>query len=69
MSVIICLVGCAITWPILFPINATGGGGSKQLDVLNFGNVKNTWKYFAHVGCAYLFFGKYPHKSSLFIGN
>jgi hypothetical protein len=61
MSVVICLVGCAITWPILFPINATGGGGQLQLDILNFGNVKNTWKYFAHVGCAYLFFGKYRY--------
>jgi hypothetical protein len=31
---------------------------------LNFGNVQNTWKYFAHVGCAYLFFGKY-HSSGV----
>ncbi|KAF2396576.1 DUF221-domain-containing protein [Trichodelitschia bisporula] len=57
ISVIICLVGCAITWPVLFPINITGGGGNQQLDKLNFGNVVNPWKYFAHAGCAWLFFG------------
>lgn len=34
---IICFVGCCITWPILFPINATGGVGKQQLDLLTFG--------------------------------
>lgn len=28
-----------ITWPILFPVNATGGGGASGLDVLAYGNV------------------------------
>ncbi|KAF2152287.1 DUF221-domain-containing protein [Myriangium duriaei CBS 260.36] len=57
-GVIACLVGMAITWPILFPVNATGGGGNVQLDVINIGNIKNSYyRYFAHVGCAYLFFG------------
>lgn len=35
--VVICFVGCCITWPVLFPINATGGGGKRQLDLLTFG--------------------------------
>lgn len=58
IAVISCIVGCCITWPILFPINITGGGGQKQLDMLALGNVKdNYWRYLAHAGCAYLFFG------------
>lgn len=58
ISVITCLVGCAITFPILLPINATGGGGKTQLDVITLSNVTNNYyKYFAHAGCAYLFFG------------
>ncbi|KAF2459070.1 hypothetical protein BDY21DRAFT_283308 [Lineolata rhizophorae] len=58
MGVVTCLVGCAITWPVLFPVNITGGGGQRQLDILTIGNVSNSyWRYFAHAGCAYLFFG------------
>ncbi|KAF2671970.1 DUF221-domain-containing protein [Microthyrium microscopicum] len=57
MSVIICLVGAAITWPVLFPVNATGGGISQQLDILTFANCASNWRYYAHVGCAWLFFG------------
>jgi hypothetical protein len=58
MSVITCFVGCLITWPVLFPINATGGGGQEQLDILSMSNVTNNYfKLFAHAGCAYLFFG------------
>lgn len=59
MAVITCLVGCCITFPVLFPINITGGGGKSQLDILTLGNVTNNYyKMFAHTGCAYLFFGK-----------
>ncbi|KAI5244242.1 DUF221-domain-containing protein [Aureobasidium subglaciale] len=58
MAVITCLVGCCITFPVLFPINITGGGGKSQLDILTLGNVTNNYyKMFAHTGCAYLFFG------------
>lgn len=65
ISVVICLVGCVITWPILFPVNATGGGGNKQLDILNMSNVKNSYyRYFAHVGCAYIYFGSYFSSSA-----
>lgn len=58
ICVVMCLVGCAITWPVLFPVNITGGGGKTQFDVLTMGNVQNSYyRYFAHAGCAYLFFG------------
>lgn len=62
ISIVCCLVGCAITWPVLFPINATGGGGLKQLDILTLGNVTgntngaNYFKLFAHAGCAIIYF-------------
>ncbi|KAL6249411.1 phosphate metabolism protein 7 [Rhinocladiella similis] len=57
MSIIICFVGCCITWPILFPVNATGGGGQKQLNVLSFSNVEDKNRYFAHVFVAWIFIG------------
>lgn len=58
MSVVCCLVGMCITWPVLFPVNATGGGTQKQLDILNMSNITNSYyRYFAHAGCAYLFYG------------
>ncbi|KAI9728060.1 MAG: hypothetical protein M1834_007874 [Cirrosporium novae-zelandiae] len=56
--VVICFVGCCITWPILFPINATGNAGQTQLDVLSFSNIdKSTQKnrYYAHVFVAWTF--------------
>ncbi|KAI9693510.1 MAG: hypothetical protein M1820_009198 [Bogoriella megaspora] len=58
MAVVICVVGFLITAPVLFPVNATGGGGQKQLNILSFSNVQNNkFRYFAHAGCAWLFFG------------
>lgn len=56
ISIVCCFVGCLITWPVLFPINATGGAGHSQLDILTLANVSNKWKYFAHAGCACIFF-------------
>ncbi|KAI8951118.1 hypothetical protein F4801DRAFT_578855 [Xylaria longipes] len=58
--VVICFVGCCITWPILFPVNITGGGGQSQLDLLSYSNVnKDTQynRYYAHVFVAWLFYG------------
>ncbi|KAI5285185.1 hypothetical protein KEM55_000755, partial [Ascosphaera atra] len=52
---VICLVGCLITWPILFPINATGGGGGKQLDLLNISNVVDSKRLYAHALVAWVF--------------
>ncbi|KAF1814265.1 phosphate metabolism protein 7 [Eremomyces bilateralis CBS 781.70] len=54
---VMCVVGMCITWPVLFPVNATGGGGRQQLDILNFGNVVNANRFWAHAGCAWLFVG------------
>lgn len=57
ISVVSCIVGCIITWPVLFPIYATGGGGQKQLNIITMGNVTNNYyKMFATAGCAILFF-------------
>jgi calcium permeable stress-gated cation channel len=60
LSVIACLVGCCITWPILFPVNATGGAGQVQLNVLTMSNVDSPWRFFAHAICAWLYFGGSP---------
>jgi hypothetical protein len=59
MSVVTCLVGAAIAWPILFAVDASGNGGARQLDILTFGNIGNgeALRYLAHVAVAYLFFG------------
>ncbi|KXT11331.1 hypothetical protein AC579_3090 [Pseudocercospora musae] len=65
ISVVCCIVGCLITWPVLFPVNATGQGGQKQLDLLTMANLvapdgssPNSYyfRYFAHAACAILFF-------------
>jgi hypothetical protein len=56
---VICFVGCLITWPILFPVNATGGAQKQQLDILSMSNIsqdKNA-RYFAHAFVAWIFVG------------
>jgi hypothetical protein len=60
ITVTICFVGCCITWPILFPVNATGGGGQQQLDILSYSNINkdtNGMRYYAHVFVSWIFFG------------
>ena len=59
MMVALCLVGCCISWPILFPVNATGGGGQIQLDILSYSNISSSHKnrYYAHVFVGWLYFG------------
>ncbi|RDW69347.1 hypothetical protein BP6252_08367 [Coleophoma cylindrospora] len=62
MTVVICFVGLCITWPVLFPVNITGGGGKTQLNILSMTNVDTTSssgknRFYAHAGCAWLFFG------------
>ncbi|KAL4917025.1 hypothetical protein BDW62DRAFT_211538 [Aspergillus aurantiobrunneus] len=56
---VICFVGALMTFPILFPINATGGGGMQQLDLLSFSNVteEKYARFFAHAILAWLFVG------------
>ncbi|KAK1756573.1 hypothetical protein QBC47DRAFT_460361 [Echria macrotheca] len=53
----ICLVGCALAWPILLPVHGTGGSGLTQLDLLTIGNVKFYTRFYAHVVVAWCFFG------------
>ncbi len=53
----ICLGGAIITWPILFPVNITGGGGESQLDRLSISNVTEPRRYFAHAIVAWVFVG------------
>ncbi|KAL7948616.1 DUF221 domain-containing protein [Trichoderma barbatum] len=36
---VVCFVSLLITWPILFPVNATGGKGLSQLEILSYSNV------------------------------
>lgn len=55
--IFICFIGVCITWPILFPVNATGGGDASQLDKLGFGNVHYKDRLYAHAVVAWLFFG------------
>ncbi len=62
MMVLLTFVGCCITWPILFPVNITGGGGQTQLDILTYSNIDNTtssgrYRYYAHVFTAWLYYG------------
>ncbi|OAA55193.1 DUF221 domain-containing protein [Cordyceps fumosorosea ARSEF 2679] len=53
----ICFVGCLLAYPILFPINATGGNHNYQLAALTIGNVKDPNKLYAHLFVAWAFFG------------
>ncbi|KAI0206239.1 hypothetical protein F4808DRAFT_406501 [Astrocystis sublimbata] len=56
----ITFVGCCITWPVLFPVNATGSGRATQVDILSYAHVnKDTEynRYYAHVFVAWIFYG------------
>lgn len=55
MLTLMCFVGCLVTWPILFPVNATGGGGQEGLDILSFSNVTPGPRYFAQALVAWVF--------------
>ncbi|KAL6852142.1 DUF221 domain-containing protein [Trichoderma novae-zelandiae] len=57
---VICLVSLLITWPILFPINATGGKGLSQLELLSYSDVDiNTHKnyLYAHTFVGFAVYG------------
>ncbi|CUS15877.1 unnamed protein product [Tuber aestivum] len=58
----VCFVGCCLTFPILFPLNATGQGGQTGLDLLSFIAVHASSgltraRLYAHVFIGYIFFG------------
>jgi hypothetical protein len=55
----ISIAGMIITWPVLFPINATGGGGFSQLEAISLSNVVGTQRLYAHAVVAWFFFGLY----------
>ncbi|KAI1817249.1 DUF221-domain-containing protein [Poronia punctata] len=55
--IFICLVGCALTWPILMPVNATGGGSSTELDKISISNVTKKGHLYAHAVMAWVFMG------------
>ncbi|OCT50030.1 hypothetical protein CLCR_06628 [Cladophialophora carrionii] len=57
MVVLICVVGCCLTWPILFAVNATGGGGATQLDRISLSNVADRKRLYAPAIIAWVFFG------------
>ncbi|RYO80242.1 hypothetical protein DL764_009916 [Monosporascus ibericus] len=48
---------CLLTWPVLMPINAAGGGASSELDRIGIGNVDETRFFYAHAIIACVFFG------------
>jgi hypothetical protein len=52
----ICVAGACLTWPILFPINATGGGNASQLDRISFSNIAKNSHIWAHVVVAWVLF-------------
>ncbi|CAA9962672.1 integral membrane protein [Pyrenophora teres f. maculata] len=57
--IITSFLGCLITWPVLFPVNATGGAGQQQLDVLSMSNIDTTGtnvnRYYAQAGVSFIF--------------
>lgn len=60
---VICLLGAIVTWPILFPVNATNGNNNQPgstvagFDILTIANVRNKWRTFAHVFLSWILFG------------
>lgn len=48
-------LGCCFVFPILFPINITGGGGQQGLDILSFANCAKEERYYAHALVAWVF--------------
>jgi len=57
MLTAMCFVGCIITWPVLFPVSATGGGGESGIDILSFSNVNGIYRYFAYAIMSWIFLG------------
>ena len=53
----ICFVNMCITWPILLPINITGGNGKSQLELLSYSNINintSSGRLYAHCLVAWL---------------
>ena len=56
IATMLCFVGCCMTWPVLFPVNATDKGGSAELSILAIGNIKNNKRLYAHTFVAWIYF-------------
>ncbi|RKF55798.1 Uncharacterized protein RSN1 [Erysiphe neolycopersici] len=60
LTIVIMFVGTLISWPILFPVYATGGSGSGQLDMLSMSNIDKSGsgknRYYATAFVAWIFF-------------
>ncbi|OQE44789.1 hypothetical protein PENCOP_c002G08849 [Penicillium coprophilum] len=59
LCAVILFVGCCITFPILWPVNATGGNGKIQLNLLSISNIHESQygRYYAHCFLAWIFVG------------
>ncbi|KAK9333318.1 hypothetical protein V1520DRAFT_332324 [Lipomyces starkeyi] len=55
--IFISCVGIIMLWPILLPVNATGGAGQSGLDLLSFANISNQKRYYAQVFLCWFYFG------------
>ncbi|KAI6779888.1 uncharacterized protein J7T54_001976 [Emericellopsis cladophorae] len=56
----ICFVSMIITWVVLFPVNATGGNGKSQLEILSYSNIDIDTEYnrfYAHTFVAWIVYG------------
>lgn len=49
--------GGLILWPILFAVNASGGGGKSGFDIISYSNNTHKWRVFANLFCSWAFFG------------
>ncbi|KAK9462509.1 uncharacterized protein V1516DRAFT_633522 [Lipomyces oligophaga] len=57
LVIFICCIGIVLLYPILLPVNATGGAGNTGLDILSFSNIENQKRYYAHVFLMWIYFG------------
>lgn len=57
MCSVLMFVGCCITFPVLWPVNATGGGTETQLNLLSISNIGTDQygRYFAHCFISWIF--------------
>lgn len=49
--------GGLILWPILFAVNASGGGNKTGFDIISYSNNTHKWRVFANLFCSWAFFG------------
>lgn len=51
------IAGIIILYPIMLSVNATGGAGQSQFDILAFSNVADPKRFYAHVFLGWIYFG------------